>query len=96
MNPKIKEILELLQEECGEVIVEASKIKRFGLTTTWNGNPSHQEKLTQEVGDVMALIGLLIDYNVLTAVKIEEARKEKIEKLKQWTTIFADTTAKID
>ena len=33
MNSKTEETLGILQEECAEVIVEVSKIRRFGLDT---------------------------------------------------------------
>lgn len=90
MNAKILEILDILQEECGEVVVAASKVKRFGLHASWANKPNNQENLTQEVGDIMALVGLLVDNKVLDMNEIEEARKAKIEKLKKWSTIFVD------
>ena len=90
MDTKHWEILDLLKEECGELIVAASKATRWGLDSVWQGK-STQENLTQEVGDVLVLIELLVDTGVVTVSEVEAARRAKIEKLKQWSTIFEDS-----
>ena len=84
---KIKEILDLLKEECGELIVAASKTTRWGPDSTWNGR-TNQENLTQEAGDVLALVGLLVEAKLLDLNELDTAREAKLEKLKKWSTVF--------
>lgn len=84
---KIKEILDLLKEECGELIVAASKTTRWGPTSTWNGR-TNQENLTQEAGDVMCLIELLISHGVLDKEELMQAGAAKMVKLRKWSTVF--------
>jgi hypothetical protein len=42
-------LLTCLQEECAEVIMAVSKIKRFG-NRAWGNNPSNPDLLAAEVG----------------------------------------------
>ena len=78
-----EEIMTILQEECAEVIVEASKIKRFGL----EGNI---EKLKKELCDLQCMINLLEEFNVVTYQMGErfDLINEKREKLKKFSKIF--------
>ena len=39
MNAKEKEVLDILQEECAEVIQAVSKIRRFGISNLKPGKP---------------------------------------------------------
>jgi len=82
MDNQTKEILTILQEEAAEVIVEASKCLRFGLT--------HQnlERLNKELGDLGVMIDLLIDEGIgVTGSKIFEAKHEKLKKLEVYSSI---------
>jgi hypothetical protein len=89
MNDKIKEALGILQEECAEVIVEVSKCNRFGIDSLhYKTGLTHNTMLEMEVGDVLALIDVLIEQGVLDQHKLEIAKQNKIEKLKVWSTIF--------
>ena len=89
MNDKIKEALGILQEECAEVIVEVSKCNRFGIDSLHDKTGlTHNTMLEMEVGDVLALIDVLIEQGVLDQHKLEIAKQNKIEKLKVWSTIF--------
>jgi NTP pyrophosphatase (non-canonical NTP hydrolase) len=89
MEPKIKEILDILKEECGELVVAASKCTRWGLDSTWQDR-SNLQNLTQEAGDVMCMIELLVAYGVLDKEQLLQAGIDKSEKLKKWSTIFND------
>jgi len=80
------EILTIAQEECAEVIQVISKGNRFGFDIEYNGRTNRQ-KLTQEVGDVLCMIDLMVEKNILTADGLEQAKKAKREKLKQWSRI---------
>lgn len=89
MNNRIKEALELLQEECAEVIVEASKCKRFGLNTThYKTGVEHSAMLEQEIGDVLALVDILIEEGVVGHVGLIDAKLKKQEKLKKWSNLY--------
>jgi len=89
MNSKIEEALGILQEECAEVIVEVSKIRRFGLDElSHHTNLPHRETLVMEVGDMLALIDILVDQGVLDTVQLDIAKQHKIEKLKKWSSIY--------
>ena len=84
---KIEEILTITQEECSEVIQVVSKGRRFGFDIEYNG-VTNRQKLTQEVGDVLVMIDLMVANNILSLDSLEVAKQHKIEKLKQWSSIF--------
>jgi NTP pyrophosphatase (non-canonical NTP hydrolase) len=80
---KINEILDLLQEECGEVVQMVSKARRFGLE-------EKREDLVKEIGDVSLLIELLQAYQLFTESELQEAKLNKSKKLAKWSTIYED------
>lgn len=89
MNENTKEILLILQEECGEVIQEICKIMRFGPDQC---KPSSDETnimaLEKELGDLQTMIDLLVKANVgITSNGLSDAKKNKLAKLKIWSTI---------
>jgi len=81
-NDSATELLTILQEECAEVIQEASKIKRFGQTS------ENINRLTKEVGDLVCMIELLQEWEVVSYSGVEDARQEKLQKLKIWSNLF--------
>lgn len=85
---KTQEIMDILQEECGELIVALSKVRRFGLDNTYKDGGTQQEHLTQEAGDVMLMIYLLVEQGVFTTEDLQKASKLKEEKLKKWSKIY--------
>jgi len=89
MNDDTKEILTILQEECAEVIVEVSKCFRFGPDQMMEGmNVTNMERLQKEIGDLQAMIELLIDNKVgITTQGLKEAKKAKFQKLKLWSNL---------
>jgi NTP pyrophosphatase (non-canonical NTP hydrolase) len=89
MQNKIQETLDILQEECAEVIVEVSKVRRFGIESLhYKTGLSHKTMLENEIGDVLAMIDILLDAGVLDSNNLNLAKINKIEKLKQWSNIF--------
>jgi len=78
MNKK-EEILTILAEECAEVIVEISKIKRFGNDDT---------NLIKEMADVACMVSLLHDEGVFTDEDFYDLMEVKREKLHKWSNIF--------
>jgi len=85
---KTQEIMDILQEECGELIVALSKVRRFGLDNMYEDSGTQREHLTQEAGDVMLMIYLLVEQGVFTTEDLQKARKLKEEKLKKWSNIY--------
>ena len=82
-SPKINEILDLLQEECGEVVQMVSKCRRFGLE-------EKREDLVKDIGDVALLIELLHAYQLFTDQELNQAKLNKATKLTKWSTIYEE------
>lgn len=89
LDAQIQEALDILQEECAEVIVEVSKCRRFGLDSVhYKTGIEHRQMLEQEIGDVMALIEILVDRGLLSEQGLVDAYTAKKEKLKEWSNIY--------
>ena len=86
MNNQEHEILSITQEECAEVIQAISKIFRFGLDTEWKGE-TNREHLEEEIGDLQAMIQLLIENNIVDAAQVSSAAFKKKAKLQKWSSI---------
>jgi NTP pyrophosphatase (non-canonical NTP hydrolase) len=81
--------MDILQEECAEVIVAVSKISRFGIDNYKPGKPkTNREHLEEEIGDVLAMIDIMLEKSVISLEHLEIAKKAKIEKLKKWSNIY--------
>jgi len=81
------EALDILQEECGELIVILSKVKRFGLMSENPEQPgvTAAQRLIQEIGDVLALVDLVCTHHHLHTQEIEVAKQRKFDKLKLYS-----------
>ena len=80
MKNPLQELLTITMEECGELIQQCSKAIRCD---TYRDN----EKLTEEVGDVMCMLELLHEYDLISWSDIEERVKVKKKKLKRWSSL---------
>jgi NTP pyrophosphatase (non-canonical NTP hydrolase) len=88
-NNKVKEVMDILQEECAEVIQAVSKISRFGIDNYKPGKPkTNREHLEEELGDMLAMIDIMLELSVISLDNLEIAKKAKIEKLKKWSNIY--------
>lgn len=89
MNEDLREVLTILQEECAEVIVDVSKCFRFGPDQIMQGQElTNLQRLEKELGDVQAMIELLVDCKVgITRQGLFEAKLKKFDKLKQWSNL---------
>jgi NTP pyrophosphatase (non-canonical NTP hydrolase) len=89
MNEDTREIILILSEECAEVAKEVSKIMRFGPDQIKPGkDKTNIQVLEEELGDLLAMIELLVDKDVgVTNEGLELAKKAKFEKLKKWSNI---------
>ena len=91
MNSQHKEILDITQEECAEVIVAVSKISRFGLDNVKPGKPlTNRQHLAEELGDLQAMIDLCVVTGIVDKHQVDQATDKKIAKLKQWSNIFKE------
>lgn len=89
MESKVQEVMDILQEECAEIIQMVSKIRRFGLDEIhFKSGESNRTLLTEEIGDLLAMVDLLQSFNIVTAADLEAAKQAKFAKLKIWTTIY--------
>jgi NTP pyrophosphatase (non-canonical NTP hydrolase) len=89
MNSKEKEVMDILQEECAEVIQAVSKISRFGLDNFKPGKPkTNREHLEEELGDLLAMVDILLEFGVVNEEALQRAEVAKIEKLKRWSNIY--------
>ena len=81
MDNKLQELLTITMEECGELIQACSKAIRCD---TYYNN----DKLTEEVGDVMCMIELLHEYDLISYSDVDARVKVKKEKLKRWSDLI--------
>ena len=89
MSNKVNEILDILQEECAEVVQAISKCRRFGMENVYlKGDGTQREQLVQELGDVTRLIELLQAHNVYTEQELINAQHRKAVKLTKWSKIY--------
>jgi NTP pyrophosphatase (non-canonical NTP hydrolase) len=89
MDNKTKEVMDILQEECAEVIQAVSKISRFGLDNNKPGVPkTNREHLEEELGDMQAMIDILLEKEIIDRASVEAAKHAKIDKLRKWSKIY--------
>ena len=84
-----EEILNITQEECAELIQVISKIRRFGPDGEYSGK-TNSRRLTDEVGDILCMVDLLMQYKLVDKEEVNQARLKKYEKLKIWSNIFKE------
>lgn len=91
MTPRQEEILNILQEECAEVIQMVSKCRRFGIDQQHlKADKPNRVKLTEEIGDLLAMINLCIEFDIVDQTQVIVAQENKFKKLKQWSKIFEE------
>jgi len=80
--------MDILQEECAEVIQAVSKISRFGLDNFKPGKPkTNRQHLEEELGDMITMIDILHNMDIVSWTNIDRAAEAKREKLKKWSNI---------
>jgi NTP pyrophosphatase (non-canonical NTP hydrolase) len=88
MTEDSNEVMDITQEECAEVIQAISKIRRFGMDNAKPGTEyTNREHLEEELGDVLAMVDILLINQVVNWGNLHKAKRAKIEKLKKWSTI---------
>jgi NTP pyrophosphatase (non-canonical NTP hydrolase) len=89
MKEQEREVMNILSEECAEVIQAISKCHRFGMDNVKPGKPkTNREHLEEELGDLLAMVDILLEMDVVDSEALQLAKIAKIEKLKKWSTIY--------
>jgi NTP pyrophosphatase (non-canonical NTP hydrolase) len=83
-NCSMGDPLDMLAEECAELIKELMKRKRFGDDgiAEYKGTKP-KENIIQEMGDVLAVIDILISRGYITEIQLANAKERKINRLIQ-------------
>lgn len=93
VNEHQEECLNILQEECAEVVQAASKIKRFGIDNRKFGDDlNNLQNLEMELGDVLAMIEMCKRAGIgITDEGLERAKQAKFARLGNWmSTTFKE------
>jgi len=92
VNDHQEECLNILQEECAEVIQAASKIKRFGIYNRKSEKElNNLQNLEMELGDVLAMIDLCREAGIgITEEGLERAKAAKKQRLSMWMHTWKD------
>ena len=77
----LDELLVILMEECGELIQAASKAIRCA-------EYYDNDRLTDEVGDVLTMIDLLHEYDLVSWNDLDERKRVKLERLRKWSNLL--------
>ena len=80
-----QQLLVTTMEECGELIQASSKLLR---RSELYGDSVYMKRFKEEVGDVYAMIDLLVEWDILSWTEIEKQRDKKRKKLKQWSDLI--------
>ena len=81
MKDPLQELLTITMEECGELIQQCSKAIRCD-------DYRDNEKLIEEVGDVMCMLELLHEYDLISWEDVYERVEVKKKKLKRWSNLL--------
>ena len=88
---KLQELMVITMEECGELTQVCSKtIRKFEEID--EVSDKQLEELTEEAGDVYAMIQLMVHHGLLTFYDLEIRAKVKHKKLEKWSKLFDEET----
>ena len=87
-----QQLLVITMEECGELIQACSKALRRG--ELYEHSDSETE-LKKEVGDVYAMLELLVEWDVLSWTEIENRRDVKRMKLSRWSDLIGEGESRL-
>ena len=86
INKKLEyntELLVVTMEECGELVQACSKAIR-------KDNHRDNQLLKEEIGDVYAMIQLLVKFDIVSWDELDERVKVKNKKLSKWSELIDD------
>lgn len=75
---KLKQLV-ITMEECGELIRACSKVLRHGTVD----DPKYLQNLTEEMADVIAMIGILKRSYKVDPSKLEDLVQKRLTKMQQ-------------
>lgn len=88
MTDKEHEIMIIAAEECAEVIQAISKCIRFGLEDEYAGVVTNVKRLAEEVGDLLCMVDLMVEYGIIKQGLVYEASVAKRARLENYSNIF--------
>jgi len=91
------EVLNLITEECAEVIQIISKIARFGFDSYHPTDPTKETNrahLETEIGDLLCLLGIASERKIFDYENVQKAVTAKREKLKVYSNVFNKDVAR--
>ena len=77
------QLMVITMEECGELIQACSKAIR-------KDNHRDNQLLKEEIGDVYAMIQLLVKFDIVSWDELDERVKVKNKKLSKWSELIDD------
>ena len=83
-----QQLFVIMMEECGELIQQCSKCLRQQFDLQDYESDHNRKKLIEEVGDVYAMIELMVKNKVVSWASIYNRSYKKKEKLKQWSDLI--------
>jgi len=82
-----QQLMAITAEECSELTQVAMKqIRKYDDVNQMDDNMHRQ--LIEEVGDVMCMIDLMIEYGIISKDDIDARIQIKRDKLKVWSTLI--------
>ena len=77
------QLMVITMEECGELVEACSKAIR-------KDNHRDNQLLKEEIGDVYAMIQLLVKFDIVSWDELDERVKVKNKKLSKWSELIDD------
>lgn len=77
------QLMVITMEECGELVQACSKAIR-------KDNHRENQLLKEEIGDVYAMLQLLVKFDIVSWEELDERVKVKNKKLSKWSELIDD------
>ena len=77
------QLMVITMEECGELVQACSKAIR-------KDNHRENQLLKEEIGDVYAMLQLLVKFDIVSWDELDERVKVKNKKLSKWSELIDD------
>lgn len=92
-TPHQRELLDILIEECSEVIQRVTKMKRFGVEEIQEGQTrTNAERLSMEVGDLQKMIDLCLENGLMDQAFIDVGYAQKERQLAKYMQTTKETS----
>tara|TARA_B100000927_G_scaffold183112_1_gene147444 strand:- start:686 stop:964 length:279 start_codon:yes stop_codon:yes gene_type:complete len=80
-----QQLMVVTMEECGELVQACSKILR---RQELYADTKYVQNLKDEIGDVYAMIQLIVEHDVVSWEELDKRVKVKREKLSKWSDLI--------